>query len=496
MAGSGWAGPNHFPVARLTQSFICACCWRDMGERAARFTLIRSGRELPYRPAPAALVTLATLAIRTSGSAAPLPAGLFCSSALLAPADALTPRYLGWPGVARPRAGAVRSGSPGSPIRLLQFGFGLLGYLLGRPVRGDTLRELPVDDADLSPACSSDTAFAVTDLAPARPMATAGGGGGRPVLVLAFNGRPGGAGGIYRPADDLWLRFPAAAVPDLPPLAALSPGPIRATFFCTTAAPAGIPAAARSVRAGLAHAVRAGANAAIAGTTALSRWAFSALVALDLLSAGPSRVALATAAEAPPSPALTGLVLIVLWVHRATSGACAQVSQPRPQSGATGLIGWTAHHSRGGRARRVPRRGAPLAGWRPAAVPRRQQRAKRTRKKKTSTLFPVTDRRWAQTWGWARAAWRLQLSVADQTDVARDAPVAGPERACRHTRRSVAGRRSPSGRGDPRAGDASPALPTAPALPLPFAEPHDRPVRAQPGRPKCGRRIPVSSLAR
>ncbi|MGH3631074.1 MAG: serine hydrolase domain-containing protein, partial [Sciscionella sp.] len=220
-----------------------------------------------------------------------LPRGLLWS-ALLNPRDP----YARYPAARFVRAArrALRAGSGGSPCVYSNFGYGLLGYLLGQAA--GTPYETLVTTRICAPLGLPGTTF--TPSAP--PWAAQGHRRGRPVRDWRLSAMAG-AGGLYSTAADLGrflyaclLAVPAApgtrAAPDTP-LEALGPA-IRATLTSRRLIPGG--------QIGLAwHLARRG-DHTIAWHNGMTG-GFSAMIALD-----PARrlgvAALANSAGSPPSP--------------------------------------------------------------------------------------------------------------------------------------------------------------------------------------------------
>ena len=294
--GFGGAGPaTIFQVGSVTKVFT-ALLLADMAERGEVHLSDPAASYLPGQaplgsaPLGSApldsgqpgsghpgLVTLADLATHTSGLPR-LPRDLFLS-ALLHPADP----YARYPVARLVRAArrAMRAGSPGSPYAYSNFGFGLLGYLLGQAA--GTPYETLVTTRICVPLGLSDTTFAVPD--PRR--AAQGHRRGRPVPDWRM-GALAGAGGLYSTAADL-ARFLRACLTTAP--AALEPA-IRATLTQRRPIPGG--------EIGLAwHHARRG-DRTIAWHNGMTG-GFSAMVALDL-ERGLGVAALANTAGAPPSP--------------------------------------------------------------------------------------------------------------------------------------------------------------------------------------------------
>ena len=281
VGGFGGAGPAAiFQVGSVTKVFT-ALLLADMAERGE---VHLSDPAASYLPGPAplgsgqpGLVTLADLATHTSGLPR-LPRGLF-PSALLHPADP----YARYPAarLVREARRALRAGSPGSPYAYSNFGFGLLGYLLGQAA--GTPYETLVTTRICVPLGLPDTTFAV----PGPRRAAEGHRRGRPVPDWHM-GTLAGAGGLYSTAADL-ARFLRACLTAAP--AALEPA-IRATLAPRRPIPGG--------EIGLAwHHARRG-DRTIAWHNGMTG-GFSAIVALDL-ERGLGVAALANTAGAPPSP--------------------------------------------------------------------------------------------------------------------------------------------------------------------------------------------------
>jgi serine-type D-Ala-D-Ala carboxypeptidase/endopeptidase len=274
--GFGGAEPRTvFQIGSVTKVFT-ALVLADMAERGEVHLSDPAASYLPGR-APPGQVTLADLATHTAGLPR-LPRGLF-PSALLHPADP----YARYPTarLVRDARRALRAGSPGSPYAYSNFGFGLLGYLLGQAA--GTPYETLVTTRICVPLGLPDTSFAV----PGPRRAAQGYRRGRPVPDWRM-GALAGAGGLYSTAADL-ARFLRACLTAAP--AALEPA-IRATLTPRQPIPGG--------EIGLAwhHARRGGRT--IAWHNGMTG-GFSAMIALDL-ARGLGVAALANTAGAPPSP--------------------------------------------------------------------------------------------------------------------------------------------------------------------------------------------------
>ena len=290
--GFGGAGPEtSFQIGSVTKVFT-ALVLADMAERGEVHLSDPAARYLPGRATDGP--TLADLATHTSGLPR-LPRGLL-PSALLHPGDPYARYPVG--GLVRDARRALRAapsaGSAQRPYAYSNFGFGLLGYLLGQAA--GTPYETMVTTRISAPLGLPGTTFTP----PAPPWAAQGHRRGRPVR----DWRPGamaGAGGLYSTAADL-ARFLYAcllaasaapgtpAAPDTPP-EALGPA-IRVTLTSRRPIPGG--------QIGLAwHLARRG-DHTIAWHNGMTG-GFSAMIALD-----PARrlgvAALANSAGPPPSP--------------------------------------------------------------------------------------------------------------------------------------------------------------------------------------------------
>ncbi len=208
--GFGGAGPRTiFQIGSVTKVFT-ALLLADMAERGE---VHLSDPAASYLPGPAGDgPTLADLATHTSGLPR-LPRGLL-RSALLHPRDP----YARYPParLVRDAGRALRAGSPGSHYAYSNFGFGLLGYLLGQAA--GTPYETLVTRRICVPLGLSDTTFA----APGPPRAARGHRRARPVPDWRL-GALAGAGGLYSTAADLarFLRACLLAPPAAPATASL-----------------------------------------------------------------------------------------------------------------------------------------------------------------------------------------------------------------------------------------------------------------------------------
>jgi serine-type D-Ala-D-Ala carboxypeptidase/endopeptidase len=296
--GFGGAGPETvFQIGSVTK-VLTALLLADMAERAE---VHLSDPATSYLPEPSGDgPSLADLATHTSGLPR-LPRGLL-PSALLHPTDP----YARYPvsRLVRDARRALRAASSAAPAphpyAYSNFGFGLLGYLLGRAagtsyetlVTTRICAPLALPDTTFVPAAPPDTAFA-----PPAPVRVAQGHRrGRPVRDWRL-GALAGAGGLYSTAADLarFLRacLTAAAAPGTSVASAQALGPaIRTTLTPHRSIPGG--------EIGLAwHLARRG-DRTIAWHNGMTG-GFSAMVALDLVR-GLGVAALANTAGAPPSP--------------------------------------------------------------------------------------------------------------------------------------------------------------------------------------------------
>lgn len=289
VGGFGGAGPEtSFQIGSVTKVFT-ALVLADMAERGEVHLCDPAARYLPGRVTDGP--TLADLATHTSGLPR-LPRGLL-PSALLHPGDP----YARYPagGLVRDARRALRAAPPAGsaqrPYVYSNFGFGLLGYLLGQAA--GTPYETLVTTRICAPLGLPGTTFTP----PAPPWAAQGHRRGRPVRDWRLSAMAG-AGGLYSTAADL-ARFlyacllAALAAPGTPaaPLEALGPA-IRATLTSRRPIPGG--------QIGLAwHLARRG-DHTIAWHNGMTG-GFSAMIALD-----PGRrlgvAALANSAGSPPSP--------------------------------------------------------------------------------------------------------------------------------------------------------------------------------------------------
>jgi D-alanyl-D-alanine-carboxypeptidase/D-alanyl-D-alanine-endopeptidase len=243
-----------------------------------------AARYLPGARDAAGAVTLADLATHTSGLPR-LPGGLFWP-ALLSPRDPYARYPASW--FLRAARRALRTGSGGSPYAYSNFGYGLLGYLLGQAAGSDY--ETLVTTRVCGPLGLADTTFVVPG--PSRDRKIKGHKGGRAVPDWRM-GALAGAGALYSTAADLasFLRACLSAVGGSAPGGPLAPA-IRAALAPRQPVPGG--------DIGLAwHHARRGDHRIIwhNGMTG----GFSAMIAFDP-ERGLGVAALANSACRPPSP--------------------------------------------------------------------------------------------------------------------------------------------------------------------------------------------------
>ena len=287
--GFGGAGPRTiFQIGSVTKVFT-AVLLADMAERGE---VHLSDPAASYLPGPAGDgPALADLATHTSGLPR-LPRGLL-RSALLHPRDP----YARYPAarLVRDARRALRAGSPGSPYAYSNFGFGLLGYVLGQAA-GTPYGTL-VTTRICDPIGLPDTTFEVPG--PSRDRKARGHQRGRPVPDWHL-GALAGAGGLYSTATDLASFLQAclaAAAGDGPAQDGLARDcPLRPAIRVTLTARRPIPGG----EIGLAwHHTRHGDHTIIwhNGMTG----GFSAMIAFDP-ARGLGVAALANTASASPSP--------------------------------------------------------------------------------------------------------------------------------------------------------------------------------------------------
>jgi CubicO group peptidase (beta-lactamase class C family) len=256
----------------------------DMNERGEVRLSDPAARYLPGARDAAGAVTLADLATHTSGLPR-LPGGLFWS-ARLSPRDPYARYPASW--FRRSARRALRAGSGGSPYAYSNFGYGLLGYLLGQAAGSDY--ETLVTTRVCGPLGLADTAFLVPG--PSRDRKAQGYQGSRQVPDWRM-GALAGAGALYSTAADLarFLHACLAAADGAAPDGPLGPA-IRAALAPRRPVPGG--------DIGLAwHHTRRGENR-ISWHNGMTG-GFSAMVALDP-DRGLGVAALANSGGRPPSP--------------------------------------------------------------------------------------------------------------------------------------------------------------------------------------------------
>jgi len=315
--GAGGAGPRSiFQIGSVTKVFT-GLLLADLAERGVLRLSDPAARYLPGSPARAGRVTadetgpvtLADLATHTSGFPR-LPPGLLWS-ALPHPRDP----YARYPSSRFVRASrrALRTGSGGRPYLYSNFGFGLLGYLLGRAAGSDY--ETLVRTRICAPLGLPDTTFEVPG--PSRARKAQGHHSGRAVPDWHL-GPLAAAGALYSTAADLatLLRACLAAAAPAGPAPAATSAPAGPAPAATSASPVTPP-----VPAPLASAIRAALTPRqpIPGGEISLAWhhtrhgdhtviwhngmtgGFSAMIAVDP-ARGLAVAALANSAGRPPSP--------------------------------------------------------------------------------------------------------------------------------------------------------------------------------------------------
>jgi D-alanyl-D-alanine-carboxypeptidase/D-alanyl-D-alanine-endopeptidase len=194
LGGFGGAGPRTiFQVGSVTKVFT-ALLLADMTERGEVRPTDPAARYLPGGQDAAGPVTLADLATHTSGLPR-LPRGLFWP-ALLSPRDPYARYPASW--FRRAARRALRTAPGGSPYLYSNFGYGVLGYLLGRAA-GSAYEDL-VATRVCAPLGLTDTTFAVPG--PSRDRKAQGHQGARPVPDWRM-GALAAAGALYSTSADL-----------------------------------------------------------------------------------------------------------------------------------------------------------------------------------------------------------------------------------------------------------------------------------------------------
>jgi serine-type D-Ala-D-Ala carboxypeptidase/endopeptidase len=207
--GFGGAGPRTiFQIGSVTKVFT-ALLLADMAERGELRLSDPAASYLRGLRVGTGPVTLADLATHTSGLPR-LPGGLFWS-ALLNPRDP----YARYPAARFVRAArrALRAGSGGSPYLYSNFGYGLLGYLLGQAA--GTAYQTLMTTRICGPLGLPDTTFEVPG--PSRDRMARGHRGGRAVPDWHL-GALAGAGALYSTATDLARFLQAFLTPAATPL--------------------------------------------------------------------------------------------------------------------------------------------------------------------------------------------------------------------------------------------------------------------------------------
>jgi D-alanyl-D-alanine-carboxypeptidase/D-alanyl-D-alanine-endopeptidase len=277
LGGFGGAGPQTiFEIGSVTKVFT-ALLLADMAERGQVRLSDPAAGLLPGATGP---VTLADLATHTSGLPR-LPPGLRWT-ALAHPRDP----YAGYSAarLVRDARRSLRTSSRPNPYAYSNYGYGLLGHLLGRAA-GSSYQAL-VMDRICGPLGLADTTFGVPGAA--RDRMTQGHARGRPVPGWHM-GALAGAGGLRSTAADLAELLRAC-------LAGSAGAPLDAAIRATMRPRAGIPAG----QIGLAWHLTVRGDREIVWHNGMTG-GYSAMIAFDpVRSLGVA--ALANAAAVPPSP--------------------------------------------------------------------------------------------------------------------------------------------------------------------------------------------------
>jgi D-alanyl-D-alanine-carboxypeptidase/D-alanyl-D-alanine-endopeptidase len=194
LGGFGGAGPlTIFQAGSVTKVFT-ALLLADMTERGEVRLSDPAVRYLPGGQDTAGTATLADLATHTAGLPR-LPRGLFWP-ALLSPRDPYARYPASW--FRRAARRTLRTAPGGSPYLYSNFGYGILGYLLGRAA-GSTYEDL-IATRLCAPLGLTDTTFAVPG--PSRDRKAQGHRGARPVPDWRM-GALAAAGALYSTSADL-----------------------------------------------------------------------------------------------------------------------------------------------------------------------------------------------------------------------------------------------------------------------------------------------------
>jgi serine-type D-Ala-D-Ala carboxypeptidase/endopeptidase len=227
LGGLGGASPQAiFQIGSVTKVFT-ALLLADMAERGE---VSLSEPAVSYLPgggkSPEGAATLADLAMHTSGLPR-LPPGLAWYS-LLSPRDP----YARYPAsrFARAARQSLRTASGASSYLYSNYGFGLLGYLLG--LSAGSPYETLVTERICGPLGLRDTTFEVP--APSRDRVVRG-YAGRHAVPAWHLGALAGAGGLYSTAADMGTFLRACLRPGGSPLE----GAIQATLTPRLAIPGG-----------------------------------------------------------------------------------------------------------------------------------------------------------------------------------------------------------------------------------------------------------------
>jgi D-alanyl-D-alanine-carboxypeptidase/D-alanyl-D-alanine-endopeptidase len=214
LGGFGGAHPQTiFQIGSVTKVFT-ALLLADMAERGEVSLSDPASR---YLPRATGSVTLVDLATHTSGLPR-LPPGLRWY-ALMSPRDPYARYPL--PQFVRAARRSLRTASGASPYAYSNYGFGLLGYLLGRAA--GAAYETLMTERICTPLGLPDTTFEVP--AASRDRVAQGHSGGRAVPVWHL-GALAGAGGLYSTAADMAKFLQACLIAAASPLGSA----IRATL--------------------------------------------------------------------------------------------------------------------------------------------------------------------------------------------------------------------------------------------------------------------------